>query len=134
MSEPNESDRGVSKTPRGLRRLIAATRYSLAGLASAWRSEAAFRQEVVAAIFLIPAAFWIGSSSVQRVLLAGSVIVVLIVELLNSAIEHAVDRIGTDHHHLSGAAKDLASAAVFLSVILAGVTWAIVIWDRFRGG
>jgi len=131
MSEPDDSERGVSKTPRGLRRLIAATRYSLAGLASAWRSEAAFRQEVVTAAFLIPAAFWIGSTSVQRVLLAGSVIIVLIVELLNSAIEHAVDRIGTDHHHLSGAAKDLASAAVFLSLLLVGITWGAVLWERF---
>jgi len=122
-----------NKTPRGLGRFVAATRYSLAGLASAWRSEEAFRQEVVVAIFLIPAAFWIGGSSVQRVLLAGSVIIVLIVELLNSAIEHAVDRIGTDHHPLSGAAKDLASAAVFLSLLLAGLTWGAVLWERFAG-
>jgi len=130
MNDPSDSERDADKTPRGLLRFVAATRYSLAGLASAWRSEEAFRQEVVLAVILIPAAFWVGSSAVERALLAGSVIIVLIVELLNSAIEHAVDRIGTDHHPLSGAAKDLASAAVFLSLLLAGVTWAAVLWDR----
>lgn len=118
---------------RGLRRIVAATRYSLAGLAAAWRGEAAFRQEVVAAIVLIPAALWVGTGPAERVLLIGSVFIVLIVEVLNSAVENTIDRIGPERHELSGRAKDLGSAAVFLSLLLAGITWGLVIWGRIAG-
>jgi diacylglycerol kinase (ATP) len=131
----------VKKTPenardgntgrRGIRRLIAATGDSLSGLASAWRSEEAFRLEVILAVFLLPAALWIGSTAMERFLLVGTIILVMIVELLNTAVEYTVDRIGTDHHHLSGGAKDLASAAVFLSVLLASGVWGLSIWNRF---
>ena len=131
----------VKKTPenpgngitglRGIQRLIAATRNSFAGLASAWRSEEAFRLEVILAVFLIPAALWVGSTAMERFLLIGTVILVLIVELLNTAVECTVDRIGTDHHHLSGKAKDLASAAVFLSLLLAAGVWGLSVWMRF---
>lgn len=117
--------------PRGIRRLIAATRDSLSGLGVAWRSEEAFRLEIILAVVLFPAALWIGSTAMERLLLVGTIILVLIVELLNTAVEYTVDRIGTGRHHLSGGAKDLASAAVFLSVLLAAGVWGISIWSRF---
>lgn len=116
---------------RGIRRLLAATGYSLAGLRAAWRHEAAFRQEVVLALVLAPLAFWLGQTSLQRLLLLGSCLLVLIVELLNSAIEAVVDRIGPELHELSGRAKDLGSAAVFLSLLLAAAAWAVVALERF---
>ena len=119
---------------RGLMRLVSATRFSLSGLAAAWRSEAAFRQETVLAIVLLPAAFWLGTNAAQRALLAGTVLIVLIVELLNTAVEYTVDRIGTERHHLSGQAKDMGSAAVFLSLCLWAMTWGGIAWERFAGG
>ena len=131
VSTPDETVRSEITGPRGLRRLVAATRYSLSGLASAWRSEEAFRQEVLLAIVLIPVALWLGTNAVERILLIGSILIVMIVELLNTGIEYTVDRIGTDRHHLSGGAKDLASAAVLLSLGLAVMTWGLVAWDRF---
>lgn len=112
-----------------LQRIVSATANSFAGLRAAWSNEAAFRQECVLAIVLIPAAFWIGDTVVELVLLIGSVLLVLIVEILNSAIEATVDRIGTERHELSGRAKDLGSAAVFLSLLLTGVTWALIAWQ-----
>lgn len=112
-------------------RIVRATIVSWAGLRSAWAHEAAFRQECMAAAVLIPAAFWLGQGAVERSLLIGVVLVVLIVELLNSAVEAAVDRIGTDHHLLAGRAKDLGSAAVFMSLLLAGCVWGLIVWDRF---
>ena len=90
----------------GIRRVINATFFSLAGLKTAWRSEAAFRQECVLAIVLIPVGFWLGRTAVERSLLIGACLLVLIVELLNTAVEFVIDRIGTDHHELSGHAKD----------------------------
>lgn len=110
--------------------MIAATRYSMAGLRAAWNNEEAFRLEAVAAAVLIPAAFWVGSTAVERILLIGSMLVVMIVELLNAAIENTIDRIGAERHELAGRAKDQGSAAVFVSLILAGTAWGIIIWDR----
>ena len=123
---------GCPVPPRrtGLRRLWFATLYSLAGLRSAWRTEAAFRQEVVAAAVLVPVAFWVGQSPVERLLLIGSLLLVLIVELLNTAVEATVDRFGQEAHPLSGRAKDLGSAAVCLSLLLAGLTWGTLIWQN----
>jgi diacylglycerol kinase (ATP) len=117
-------------SPRGIRRMIAATRYSLAGLRAAWQNEEAFRLEVIAAAILIPAAFWVGATAVERILLIGSILVVLIVELLNAAIENTIDRIGTERHELAGRAKDLGSAAVLVSLLLAGTVWGSLLWDR----
>jgi len=114
-----------------LGRLMRATVVSVAGLRAAWIHEAAFRQECLAAAVLVPAAFWLGQSAVERALLIGACLLVLIVELLNSAIEAAVDRVGTDHHLLAGRAKDLGSAAVFMSLVLAACTWGLIVWDRF---
>jgi diacylglycerol kinase (ATP) len=118
----------------GLRRVINATFFSLAGLRTAWRSEAAFRQECVLALVLTPLAFWLGETAVERALLIGSCLLVLIVELLNTAVEYVVDRVGTDHHQLSGHAKDLGSAAVFVSLLLTGVVWGLIAWYRLGSG
>ncbi len=114
----------------GWRRIVSATCNSFAGLRAALRHEAAFRQECALAIVLIPAAVWLGESPVEIVLLIGSVALVLIVELLNSAVEATVDRIGLDHHDLSGRAKDLGSAAVLIALALATLTWCLIGWEH----
>jgi diacylglycerol kinase (ATP) len=115
----------------GFRRIVNATFYSIAGLRSAWRSEAAFRQECVGVVVLIPFALWLGQNAVERALLLSSCGLVVIVELLNTAVEFVVDRVGTDHHELSGRAKDAGSAAVFMSIALAMLVWGLVAWERF---
>ena len=114
-----------------LRRIVNATSYSLAGLAAAWRNEASFRQELILAIVLVPAGFWLGRTAVERALLVGSCLLVLAVELLNSGLEAAVDRIGSEPHPLSGRAKDLGSAAVLVSLLLVLVIWSLIAWERF---
>ena len=119
---------------RGLARISAAARISLTGLGTALRHEAAFRQEAALAVVLIPAAFWIGGNAVERALLLGSWLLVMIVELLNSAIEAVVDRIGLDRHELSARAKDMASAAVFVSLVLAGSIWLLIGFERYTTG
>jgi diacylglycerol kinase (ATP) len=116
----------------GFRRLVNATLFSIAGLRAAWRNEAAFRQECALAAVLTPAAFWVGQTAVERSLLIGTCWLVLVVELLNSAVEAVVDRVGTDHHKLSGRAKDLGSAAVFVSLALTALVWGLVLWERFQ--
>lgn len=114
----------------GLDRIVRATGYSFDGLKTAYRGESAFRQETWLAVVLIPASFWVGSSWVEVALLAGSVLLVMIVELLNSGIEAVVDRVSFELHALSKRAKDLASAAVFLSLVLCGSMWAAALWHR----
>jgi len=111
----------------GLKRLLNAMQWALAGLKKGFASEAAFRQEVLLAVLLIPLGLWLGENGTEKSLLAGSVLLVLIVEMLNSAIEAAVDRVGTEHHPLAGQAKDMGSAAVFLSLLLAGLTWLLLL-------
>ena len=115
----------------GMRRIIRATRFSAQGLAQAWRHEAAFRQEIVLTIVLIPAAIWLGQTGFERFILIICCFFVLIVELLNSAIEATIDRFGEEHHELSGRAKDMGSAAVFLSLVVVGATWGTVAYLRF---
>lgn len=115
----------------GIRRIVRATFFSLAGLRAAWRNEAAFRQECLLALVLTPAAFWVGENAVERSLLIGACWLVLIVELLNSAVEAVVDRVGTGPHKLSGRAKDLGSAGVFVALMLAALVWGLVLWERF---
>ncbi len=117
----------------GFRRLAGATRASIAGLKAAWQDEAAFRQELVVTILLTPAAVWLGSSPVERLLLIGSCWLVIVVELVNSGIESAVDRSGTEYDPLAGKAKDLGSAAVFVSLGLVLLTWLVIGWQRFSG-
>ena len=102
----------------GLTHLLHSTRYSLKGLTAAFRHEAAFRQEVFLCALLLPLAVWLGQSVAEVLLLVGSCVLVLVAELLNSAIENVVDRIGTEHHELSGRAKDIGSAAVMLALCL----------------
>jgi len=109
-----------------LDRIVAATGHSMRGLAAAWRNEQAFREEVVLAVPMLALAFWLGNSPAERLLLLGSVTLVLICELLNSGIEAIVDRVGTDYHELSGRAKDIGSAAVFLSLLHAGIVWGVI--------
>lgn len=119
------------KGHRGLDRIRRATVHSLDGLRVALRQESAFRQECVGAALLLPAAFWLGQDWVATALLAGSVMLVLIVELLNSSVEAAIDRISMDLHPLSKIAKDYGSAAVMLSLLLCGSIWAAALIDRF---
>jgi diacylglycerol kinase (ATP) len=115
----------------GLRRIWNAGLYSLAGIRASWKNEAAFRQESLLSLVLIPAAFWYGSTAIERVLLIGSCLIVLIVELLNSAVEATIDRIGEDRHELSGRAKDMGSAAVFISLWAVVMTWGLIGYERF---
>jgi diacylglycerol kinase (ATP) len=112
---------------KGLGRLYRAFGWSMAGLKATFAHEAAFRQELLLCVILTPLAFYFGKTGVEKTLLLGSLILVLIVELLNSAIEAAVDRIGEDEHELAGRAKDMGSAAVFLSLVNVGVIWLLVI-------
>jgi diacylglycerol kinase (ATP) len=118
------------KRRRGLRRAWYATGYSLSGLRSAW-SETAFRQEAIAAFVLLPLAFALGRGWVEVALLAGSVLLVMIVELLNTCVESAIDRISPEWHPLSKRAKDMGSAAVLLSLVLAGGIWIAALLQRF---
>ena len=113
---------------KGWRRLVNATGYSWAGLKAAWRNEEAFRQEGLLCIVLAPLALWLGDSAVERVLLIGSLLLIVIVELLNSGIEAVVDRIGPERHELSGRAKDIGSAAVFMALLNAGVIWLLLLF------
>ena len=118
------------KLRTGLNRMWHAAGFSLAGLRAGW-AETAFRQEVLAAILLLPLAFWLGRGWVETALLAGSVLLVMIVELLNTAIETAIDRIGPEWHDLSKRAKDMGSAAVLLSLVLCGGIWVAALFQRF---
>ena len=115
----------------GIARLIAATGYSIKGIQACWRHEAAFRQEVVLAVVLLPVSFFIAKSAIQWLLLISPLFLLLMVELLNSAIEVVVDRIGAEHHELSGRAKDIASASVFLCLFLIAISWAVIAWTNF---
>lgn len=115
------------KGKTGLRRLINAAGYSWAGLVAAARHEDAFRQELMLAAVLVPLGLWLGATGIERAVLVGSVILVLAVELLNSAVEAAVDRISLENHNLAKRAKDIGSAAVLLSLVNLGVVWLLVL-------
>lgn len=115
----------------GIRRIRNAMFYSIDGLRASWKNEAAFRQESILCAIMIPIAFWVGSTAVERAMLISTCLLVLITELLNSAIEATIDRIGEDRHRLSGRAKDMGSAAVFISLWTAGITWALIAYERF---
>lgn len=117
----------ANQNAKGLKRLINACFFSMAGFKATWQHEEAFRQEVVLFLATTPLALWLGHDSIEKVLLIGSVVLVLLVELLNSAVEAVVDRVGFEHHELSGRAKDIGSAAVMLSLIWAAATWAIIL-------
>ena len=117
------------KERKGLSRVWHATGYSLAGLRAGW-SETAFRQEAMAAVVLLPVAFWLGHNWVETALLVGSVVALMVVELLNTAIEPAIDRIGPEWHDLSKRAKDMGSAAVLLSLLFCLGVWLTVLYQR----
>ena len=117
----------------GIDRIVRAAGYSASGLRMAYVGESAFRQEVWLAAVMLPASFWLGRDWEQTALLAGSVLLVMIVELLNSGIEAVVDRVSDERHELSKRAKDLASAAVLLSLLLCAGIWAAALWQRLAG-
>ncbi|MBV9189017.1 MAG: diacylglycerol kinase [Betaproteobacteria bacterium] len=115
------------KGETGLKRVLSATKNSIAGLREALRHEDAFRQELILAAILVPAALWVGAGGVQKALLIGSVLLVLIVELLNSAIEATVDRISFENHRLAKRAKDIGSAAVMVALANAALVWGLIV-------
>jgi len=115
------------KGQTGLRRILSATRNSLEGFVAAVRHEDAFRQELIMAALLVPAGIWLGKNGLERAILVGVVLFVLVVELLNSAVEATVDRISFDNHRLAKRAKDIGSAAVMLSITTAAVVWLLVL-------
>jgi diacylglycerol kinase (ATP) len=127
-------DGRVFKGKTGLRRLVNATHYSLDGLREAWRNEDAFRQELVLSLILAPFALWLDVALVEKILLVGALLLVLIVELLNTGIEAAVDRDSLEINPLGKRAKDLGSAAVMISLLLAGGTWVAILWSHFGTG
>ncbi|CAI8807339.1 MULTISPECIES: diacylglycerol kinase [Kosakonia] len=122
----------MANNTTGFTRIIKAAGYSWKGVRAAWINEAAFRQEAVAVTLAIIIACWLDIDTMTRVLLIGSVTLVMIVEILNSAIEAVVDRIGSEFHELSGRAKDMGSAAVLMSILLAMFTWIALLWSHFR--
>ena len=121
----------ANQQAKGLQRLVNAWRFSQLGFKAAYQHEEAFRQEVWALLVLLPLSLWLGGTPVERALLLGSLLLVPIVELLNSAIETNVDRVGLEHHELSGRAKDIASAAVFLVIVFATSVWALILIPRW---
>jgi diacylglycerol kinase (ATP) len=130
VEEPTAAD---FKSTNGVRRIFRAAGYSVKGFVSAWRHEAAFRQELALAAVLLPLACWLDVSVPERIALIGSVALVLIVELLNSAVEAAIDRISEEHHELSGRAKDLGSAAVFIAMLMLVGIWLAILGPRYIG-
>ena len=132
-----DTDATALKGKKGFQRLLNATRYSMKGFAAAYQHEAAFREEVMLAIVLIPAALLLGVSAVETVLLIGSVLLLMLVEILNSGLEAVVDRIGPEIHPLSGRAKDLGSAAVFIAIVILCLTWGLIavpaVWHMIVG-
>lgn len=115
----------------GIKRITSAVRYSIQGLTFAWKNEEAFRQEFIMSVVLLIGATFLSESAIEYIILIVPVFIVLIVELLNSAIEAVVDRISDEKHRLSGAAKDTGSAAVFVSVLLLIIVWSIFIYAKF---
>ena len=116
----------------GLTRIIKAAGYSCKGFHAAWKNEAAFRQETLLSVVAIIVACWLDVDAITRVLLIGSVLMIVVVEILNSAVEAVVDRIGSERHELSGRAKDMASAEVLLAILLAVFTWATLLWTHYH--
>ena len=126
--EPPKSAIDEFKGKQGLTRLINALGYSKDGLAAAWKNEAAFREEVLLAAVAFPLAFYLGQTGIERALLAGSILFILIVEILHSAVEAVVDKASPEKHELAKRAKDMGSAAVLLALLNAAVIWACVLW------
>jgi diacylglycerol kinase (ATP) len=121
----------ANQNASGWRRVANAFGFSMRGLKACYKLEEAFRQELLVIVPLTPVAIWLGGTPTERALLVGSLLIVPIVELLNSAIEANVDRIGYERHELSGRAKDIASAAVLLSIVFAAVTWVLILIPKW---
>ncbi|MDG6349124.1 diacylglycerol kinase [Luteimonas sp. 8-5] len=121
----------IGHLPRRPGRILLATKWSLQGLRAAWLHESSFRLEVYLLAILGPLALWLGADGIERALLLGSCLLVLAVELLNSAIEAVIERYGSEHHELAGRAKDMGSAAVFVAMMNVLLIWALVLWPRF---
>jgi diacylglycerol kinase (ATP) len=117
----------ANQNAKGFKRIYNAFFFSLKGFKAVWEHEEAFRQEILLLIIITPLALWLGETNIEKTLLIGSIVLVLMVELLNSAIETLVDRVGIEHHELSGRAKDIGSAAVSLSLVWAGFTWVMIL-------
>ena len=115
----------------GIGRIVDAFGYSMKGFAATWKFEAAFRQEVMLGVVLIPTSFWLASTHIELILLIASVLWVWMAELANSSVEAVVDRTGSEHHELSGRAKDIGSALVFVSLVLLAVVWGVIVIHRF---
>ena len=115
--------------PTGITRLLRAFGYSFQGFRHTWREEAAFRQEVALALIVVPAGLYFGRSGIERAMLVSPMLLILVVEILNSAVEAVVDRSGTERHPLAGMAKDMGSAAVMLSFVLLGTVWLLILSD-----
>ncbi len=113
---------------KGLKRFVNAIFFSIAGFKATWQHEEAFRQEVTIFIISIPLAIWLAENNIEKVLLIGSVVLVMVTELLNSSIETVVDRVGVEYHELAGRAKDIGSAAVMLSIIMSIATWLLIVF------
>lgn len=122
----------MANQARGISRLIKAFGYSMAGFRAGWKHEEAFRQEVLLVTALLPFVFWLGKDARDYALLISTLVLVVITELINSAIEALTDRVGEERHELSGRAKDLASAAVFLALVLVAVVWGALAWARWQ--
>lgn len=131
MAHENNQVVNPQKARTGLSRVWHATGYSIEGLKAGW-GETAFRQEALAAFVLLPLSFWLGNTWTEVALLAGSVLLVMIVELLNTGIETAIDRIGPEWHDLSKRAKDMGSAAVLLSLLLCAGVWMGAFWQWWQ--
>jgi len=116
-----------------LAHIIKAVIWSMAGIKAAWKNEQAFRWEAIIVLLMMPVGLWLGRTAVERALLIASYMSILIIELLNSAVEAVVDRIGPERHELSKRAKDLGSAAAFISMITAAVVWGLIAYERFLG-
>lgn len=130
VAAPLEPEQSPFKGKTGLIRIVHAFFNSCAGLADAWRHESAFRQEILLAAILVPVALVVPASAAERALLIASVLLVIIVELLNTGVEVAIDRISFEHHSLSKRAKDIGSAAVFVALVLMGAVWAVLLVPR----
>lgn len=131
MTSPYENLRQYQTA--GLRRLLNATRYSVQGVRSAFKFEVAFRQETWLLLVGTPLAFWLAASAWQAVVLIAALMLIMVVEMINSALETLVDRVSTDYNELSGRTKDMGSAAVLLTIIIAILLWSAALWQRFLG-
>jgi diacylglycerol kinase (ATP) len=128
VNSKKEGENVQQKNPQGITRLIKAAGYSYLGIKAAIKNEAAFREELLLCIVLIPLAFWLDVTTIERLLMVLSLLFLLVVELLNSAVEAVVDRVGSEHHPLSGQAKDMGSAAVFIAMLMGVIVWVTAIF------